>query len=31
MTYQTIVDLIASTTAKTGLKVQARIDKKKYK
>ena len=31
MTYQTIVDIIASTTTKTGLKVQARIDKKKYK
>ena len=31
MTYQTIVDLIASTTTKAGLKVQARIDKKKYK
>ena len=30
-TYQTIVDLIASTTTKAGLKVQARIDKKKYK
>ena len=28
MTYQTIVDIIASTTTKTGLKVQARIDKK---
>ena len=31
MTYQTIVNLIASTTTKAGLKVQARIDKKKYK
>ena len=31
MTYQTIVDLIASTTTKAGLKVQARIDTKKYK
>ena len=31
MTYQTIVDIIASTTTKAGLKVQARIDKKKYK
>ena len=31
MTYQTIVDFIASTTTDTGLKVQARIDKRKYK
>lgn len=28
--YRTIVDLIASTTTKTGLTVQVRIDKKRY-
>ena len=29
--YQTVVNLIAATTTKAGLRVQSRIDKKKYK
>jgi hypothetical protein len=31
VTYRTIIQLIASTTTKTGLKVEARLDRKKYK
>jgi transposase len=30
LTYQTIIDLIASTRTKTGLEVKARLDKRKY-
>ena len=31
LTYKTIINLITSTTTKTGLKVIARLNKKKYK
>lgn len=31
ITYRTVVQLIASTTTKTGLKVEAPLDRKKYK
>ena len=31
LTYQVIIDLIASTKTKAGLTVEARIDKKTYK